>query len=267
MTKLIGQEEAKRLLNAVATRRSNVLFVGGPGMGKTTFARWYLDKFAKKHLELTGQKELPLNLLANQTIFIDEAHKLDNPEALYGYLADEGSESKSLFRSIKREKTIFVLATTDQGMLPKALITRLSKVAMRPYTFDEIVEIVVAHHGQWIVDSVARNVAYFAYGNPRRAVKLGELMSDGLASGLLADTVGEFFALLGYQEGLDAQEREMLAALVDKPRSITTLSGMLGVGRSTVNEVEIGLISGGLVQITSKGRSLTDKGYELVRRL
>lgn len=261
---LIGQEEVKLLLTAMSVTKSNVLLVGEPGIGKTAFAHWYLNKFTSNRLNIIGQKELPGNMNAYKTVFIDEAHKLMEPEDLYPYLDPKGYYDSFLNKYVKNP--IFALATTDQGTLPKALLSRLVLISFRSYTFDEIVQIIQQHHSI-LNKTIAEDLAVYSYNNPRRAIKLGSFIINAIKSGMKPMSVNECLKMLGYDEGLNSQERSFLTTLIEKPYSITTLSGVLGIGRVTVNEIESGLISAKLVEITNKGRQLTQHGMQLVQKL
>uniref|UniRef100_A0A6M3LI00 Putative RuvB domain containing protein n=1 Tax=viral metagenome TaxID=1070528 RepID=A0A6M3LI00_9ZZZZ len=252
---IIGQVKARQLLAAVANTRSNILLVGSPGTGKTLLARAYLSRFKGRCLELTGSKDIPSTYVNYTTVFIDEAHRLKNPELLFPLLADEGTWS--LFPWGGRKKHVFAMATTDQGLMFPALVSRLTMVAIEPYSEEEICAIVRQLIPRQPAE-IASNIAYFSHRNPRRAEKLVEIVT----ASRIVDTIPHILDILGYRGGFNAQERQFVAMLRSGPRSVSTLSGMLGVGTRTIKTIESALIAADMVEITSKGRSLTAKGYD-----
>jgi Holliday junction resolvasome RuvABC ATP-dependent DNA helicase subunit len=248
--KIIDQTKALQLLNVAARSRSSVLFVGGPGRGKTTLAVSYLHRFGRPVTVRANAKGF-YDVIAStrEPVFIDEAHKLRDPEFLYPFLDDPGSWL--------RRKRVFALATTDQGDLPGPLVSRLINVALETYRIEDLM-LIAKQESPRLSDMDLRYIAEVSRGSPRRAKTFARLVREARFNA----PANQVLARLGFPAGFDAQERAYIEALKTGPKSLATLSGILGVGVPTVKRIESDMISSGLVQITSKGRvlvSLTKK--------
>jgi len=246
--KIINQAAALRLLAIAARSRSSILLVGGPGQGKTTIGLYYLRQFDRRPLVINAGSGYSVSLLHQRkykAVLIDEAHKFKNPEALYPLLDDPGG--------FRRPKKVLALATTDQGRLPGPLVSRLVLVALERYTIGDLAEIasLVAPFMSYLARS---QIALLAHGSPRRVKLLTQLIVKSKMRG----SVSEILEAIGYQDGLNAQERALLSALSAGPKSLATLAGLLGVGEETVRQIETDLIASGLVEITSRGRELVN---------
>jgi Holliday junction resolvasome RuvABC ATP-dependent DNA helicase subunit len=246
MTQIINQKAALRLLAIGARSRSSVLIVGGPGQGKTTLALHYLRQFDRRPLVInagSGDSASVLKQRSFKTVLIDEAHKLRNPEALYPWLDDPGG--------FLRSKKVFALATTDQGKLPGPLISRLMLVALERYTLRDLAAIATLV-APFYSEAVRLRIAQHSHGNPRRVKLLTQLIVKSNMRG----SVDQILEAIGYRGGLNAQERALIRMLGSGPKSISTLAGLLGVGKETVRLIESDLIASGLLMITSRGREL-----------
>lgn len=254
---LINQHKARALLHLTAKARASVLLVGPPGHGKTELARYYLSQFARQPLLINageGQVIEKIKSTSNLAIIIDEVHRMrpGEPEALYPILDAP--------RSWWKPKPIFAMATTDQGDLPPAFVSRLWVVALEKYTLEDLALIarqVASHLSQEALLELAR----CAHGSPRRVKMLANMIKQ--VRGPVQ--VSTFLSSIGYANGFNAQEMAFLETLSQGPRSIATISGMMGVGTNTVKALEREFIAAGLVEITSKGRTLTPQGYAYVK--
>ncbi len=270
---VIGQQQAKNLLVRAKENRMNILFVAPPGYGKTLLARKYLESFNSSIVEINGTEKISnivekINKNSDKPILIDEAHKMRGSEAIYKHLDGE-VERRPTFEDLTLDITdidlsiIFALATTDEGRLTDALVSRLVKVALRPYSHDDLVEIAKLEHKH--KKDVLAEIATLARGNPRRVKLLSKLLSGrSLKSGR---DVQSQLQLLGLPMGLDARESRMMKILVSKPRGISTIAGLMSTDSHTIRMIESDLIQSGLVEVTSKGRSLTSDGIEVAKEL
>jgi Holliday junction resolvasome RuvABC ATP-dependent DNA helicase subunit len=238
--RIIGQSKARLLLELLAASRSNILAVGPPGHGKTTLAKFYLARFGKPMVVAGRIKTERLEEILKTTqdpMLIDEAHKLIVPETIY--------------ESLDAHRRVFALATTDQGLLPGPLQSRLFLVALEPYTTAELA-VIAAQTAPRLSADVLWEIALYARGSPRRAEMLAKL----LGSSRIRGTTSAVLTALGYEGGLNAQERAMIQMLATGPKSLHTLSGFLGVGPETVRSIESDLLANGIIEITSRGRKL-----------
>jgi len=87
----------------------------------------------------------------------------------------------------------------------------------------------------------------------RRYLSLAKLRRCGVS----VDTASSIFGEFGIdQKGLDTIDRRYLNSLVTGPKSARTLQAILATDKREFNRREGYLIRTGLVQITSRGRSL-----------
>lgn len=250
--RIVNQVAATVLLDSLARIRRSVLIVGRPGMGKTTIAHEYLSKFGEA-LKVDGPAirtaddiEWLIGLMREHPILIDEAHRLTTPESLYSTLDDSADGWP-----------IIALATTDEGELPAALRSRLALVALQRYELHHLAQIAQMHTWQMPEEAAVR-IAQLARGNPRRTVRLAEIVQLSWSS-WRGNSVAKVDAILkdtGMEGGLDARERDYLKILQNGPASIATLAATLGTGRRTIREIESYLVAAGLVKITGRGRML-----------
>src|SRR5437764_1451194 len=196
LAEFIGQEQARSNLKvfieaakARAEPLDHVLFVGPPGLGKTTLAQIMARELGVNFRSTSGPviakagdlAALLTNLEEGDVLFIDEIHRL-NPaveEILYPAMEDfqldliigEGPAARSV--KIDLARFTLVAATTRLGLLTNPLRDRFGiPVRLNFYTVEELEQIV--RRGARILqmplgDDGALEIARRARGTPRIA--------------------------------------------------------------------------------------------------
>src|SRR6187397_457271 len=205
LSEFIGQEQARANLSvfieAARARKEaldHVLFVGPPGLGKTTLAQILARELAVNFRATSGPviakagdlAALLTNLEPRDVLFIDEIHRL-NPaveEILYPAMEDfqldliigEGPAA----RSVKIDLSRFTLigATTRAGLLTTPLRDRFGvPVRLNFYTKEEL-ELIVTRGARVLGITVtadgADEIARRARGTPRIAGRLLRRVRD-----------------------------------------------------------------------------------------
>ena len=293
-----GQAAARKNLEifiAAARQRSealdHVLFIGPPGLGKTTLAKIVAHELDATFHATSGPVIAKAGDLAAQltalderdVLFIDEIHRL-NPaieEILYPAMEDfeldliigEGPGARSVRLPLKRFTLIG--ATTRAGLLTTPLRDRFGiPLRLEFYTVAELEAIVRrgAHVlGTAISTEGANEIAKRARGTPRIAGRLLRRVRDFAIvenapeiTRQLADRVLAFLDVDGI--GLDTMDRRYLQTIAHSfgggPVGIETISAALSEPRDAIEDIiEPFLIQQGLVQRTSRGRLLTSHAY------
>src|SRR5689334_14816355 len=205
LAEFIGQEKARANLSvfveAARARKEaldHVLFVGPPGLGKTTLAQIVARELGVNFRATSGPvlaragdlAAILTNLEPRDVLFIDEIHRL-NPaveEILYPAMEDyeldlvigEGPSA----RSVKITLAPFTLvgATTRSGLITTPLRDRFGiPVRLNFYSADELVSIVERGArvlGLDLPSDGAREIASRARGTPRIAGRLLKRVRD-----------------------------------------------------------------------------------------
>jgi Holliday junction DNA helicase RuvB len=298
LDEFIGQDQARanlRVFVEAARQRAealdHVLFVGPPGLGKTTLAQIVARELGVGFRATSGPviakagdlAALLTNLEARDVLFIDEIHRL-NPaveEILYPAMEDfqldliigEGPAA----RSVKIDLAPFTLvgATTRAGLLTNPLRDRFGiPIRLNFYSEAELEQIV--HRGARVLGvkvtpDGANEIARRARGTPRIAGRLLRRLRD------FAHVAGEEAitravadrALIELEvdaAGLDAMDRRYLGTIANNygggPVGVETLAAALSEPRDAIEEIiEPFLIQQGLLQRTPRGRLLTAHAF------
>jgi holliday junction DNA helicase RuvB len=293
LSEFIGQEQARANLNvfieAARARKEaldHVLFVGPPGLGKTTLAQIIARELGVNFRATSGPviakagdlAALLTNLEPRDVLFIDEIHRL-NPaveEILYPAMEDfqldliigEGPAA----RSVKIDLSPFTLvgATTRAGLLTNPLRDRFGiPVRLNFYSEKELEEIVnrgARVLGIGIAPDGANEIARRARGTPRIAGRLLRRVRDfaHVEGARTVDRKTADRALSALEVdgvGLDAMDRRYLKTIAENygggPVGVDTLAAALSEPRDAIEDIiEPFLIQKGFLQRTPRGRLL-----------
>ncbi len=298
LAEFVGQQQARANLEIFirAARERNealdhVLFVGPPGLGKTTLAQIMARELGVNFRATSGPviakagdlAALLTNLEERDVLFIDEIHRL-NPaveEVLYPAMEDfqldliigEGPAARSV--KIELSKFTLIGATTRAGLLTNPLRDRFGiPVRLNFYNEKELEHIVTRGArvlGAAITPDGANEIARRARGTPRIAGRLLRRLRDfahvegnkPIDRDIADKALG---ALEVDSAGLDAMDRRYLTTIAMNygggPVGVETIAAALSEPRDAIEDIiEPYLIQKGFVQRTPRGRLLTGHAF------
>jgi Holliday junction DNA helicase RuvB len=299
----VGQEAARAnlqvFIEAARQRKSaldHVLFVGPPGLGKTTLAQIVARELGVGFRATSGPviakagdlAALLTNLEERDVLFIDEIHRLSPAveEILYPAMEDfqldliigEGPAARSV--RIDLSKFTLVGATTRAGLLTTPLRDRFGiPVRLNFYTPEELVKIVgrgARLLGMKMSADGALEIARRSRGTPRIAGRLLRRVADFAqvdgADEVTATVADKALLRLDVDgRGLDLLDRRYLDIIADHygggPVGIETIAAALSEPRDAIEDiVEPYLLQQGFIQRTPRGRMLTGTAFEHMGR-
>jgi len=270
----------------------HVLFVGPPGLGKTTLAQIMARELGVNFRSTSGPviakagdlAALLTNLEERDVLFIDEIHRLSPAveEILYPAMEDyqldliigEGPAARSV--KIDLAKFTLVAATTRLGLLTNPLRDRFGiPVRLNFYTVEEL-ELIVRRGarilGLPMDDDGAVEIARRSRGTPRIAGRLLRRVRDfaTVAGAAIVDRkiADEALSRLEVDAlGLDQLDRRYLSMIAMNfgggPVGIETIAAGLSEPRDAIEDIiEPYLIQQGFIQRTPRGRVLTANAWK-----
>ncbi|HUQ42100.1 MAG TPA: Holliday junction branch migration DNA helicase RuvB [Candidatus Limnocylindrales bacterium] len=299
----INQEKVKsrlRILIEASKARNepleHVALYGPPGVGKTSLANVIASELgvpiritSGPAIERQGDLAAILtSLQPGEVLFIDEVHRLPRivEEVLYPAMEEfhldiiigKGPGARTLRLPLPRFTLIG--ATTRIGRLSSPLRDRFGDTYRLDLFDTPSLEKVVRRSagilGIAIDGPAAHEIARRSRGTPRianrwlkRVRDFAQVRHDGRVT--LAVAKEALSALDVDDQGLDADDRGLLAAIVDKfsggPVGVETLAAAISEDAETIeNVLEPYLMKEGYLKRTPRGRVATQRAYELLGR-
>ena len=302
LDKFVGQDNLKSNLKTYiesSKKRKNnldhIILYGPPGLGKTTLSHIISYEknvnihstsgpaFTKKGDLVT----LLTNLAEDDILFIDEIHRLSPivEETLYPAMEDYkcdyiiGSGPSARVMQISIERFTLIGATTRLGLLSRPLRDRIgNQLQLDFYNPSDLKNIILLSSKKFntkIDESAAFEIAKRSRGTPRIAIRLLKRIIDfsvvqnlpTISNMVVEDSLKKMRI---DSEGLDDMDRKYLKCIAidynGGPVGIETLSASLLEQKDIIEDViEPYLMQQGLVQRTSRGRILSEKGQNHIQ--
>jgi Holliday junction DNA helicase RuvB len=295
----IGQEHIKNNLHILleaARRRSepieHLLLYGPPGLGKTTLA-YLVAREMNTNIKITSGPAIErvgdlasvlTNLLPNDILFIDEAHRLNKlvEEILYPAM-----ESRMLdiiigkgpsARTIQLELPPFTIiaATTRVGLLSSPLRSRFGATFRLTFYSEREIEEILSRSAALLhikaEPAGLRELAVSSRFTPRianRLLKRARDYAEVHGAGIITKEIAEkTLRLLEIDErGLEPGDRKLLETIIKKfsggPVGVKSLAAASSEEEDTIEEVyEPYLLQLGFLERTQKGRVATVLAYQ-----
>ena len=299
LSQFIGQDSLKSNLKTFiesSLKRKKVLdhiiFYGPPGLGKTTLANIVsYEKNVNIHITsgpaFTKKGDLVTmlsNLSNGDILFIDEIHRLSPiiEETLYpamedfkcDYIIGAGPSARTMQISI--EQFTLIGATTRLGLISRPLRDRFGIPMQldfyKPIDLKIIINQVAKNLEIKIEDSASMEIAIRSRGTPRISIRLLKRAIDfSIVENL--DFINLKIVKQSLQKlkidnlGLDEMDIKYLTCIANNfrggPVGVENISAALLEEKDIIEDVvEPFLIQQGLIQRTSRGRILSEKGYK-----
>lgn len=296
LDELSGQNRAKKMLKiyikAAQIKKEcldHVLISGPSGCGKTTIANIVAHEMGKEAKvyscpaikTVQDLTDILCNIQEGDVIFFDEIHSLKTKvqEALYFTLEQFVVDVNLDGESVRQPVPHFTLigATTSLGGLELPCRNRFPiQVELNNYDSDSMMNIVkcaykamkvaISDRCARMIGDASRSTPRIANSYVRRVYDFALVMNDGE---ITENVVLDSFEILGINKyGMNQMDMAYLRYLADarKAVGVDTLATALGTDRKSLEEVtEPYLISLGVVSKGARGRTITQKGLDIVK--
>ena len=294
----IGQQKIKDNLHVLLTAAKNrgdqaehILFYGPPGLGKTTLS-YLIAKETGRNIKITSGPAIEkvgdlasilTNLSNGDILFIDEIHRLNKNIEEILYPAMESGVLDIIIGKGPSARTIqldippftLVAATTKIAMMSSPLRSRFSGGVFKLefYTNEEIEKIIIQSAKKLEIEvepgaivEIAKRSRY----TPRTANYFLKRCRDyAEVHNTKLDYTSVLLALdmIGVDEmGLRQIDRDVLLTIIEKfnggPVGLKTIATATHEEIDSIESVvEPYLIQKGFLELTSRGRTVTQKGY------
>lgn len=301
---IIGQPNIKEKLNFYLDIHEksgispNFLFVAPRGSGKTTIAKEYARNLLKRDKnKIKPLIEINCATIVSSEKFFNEVYV----PAIHGkevtVLFDEASELPknlqinflSLFNPNPNNRNIlqlpdysvefdfgiqsFLFCTTEPQLLFHALLDRLERVELEDYSTNDLAKIIQRTISCNFEHETLLDVASCLRGNARQAQSMANKIASYLRSKNDSDFTSSDWETLRKKLGIlplgiTAIELRVMRALAQtQGMTLTNLAAITGMTRSSLQrDFEMYLLKNNLIQIAEKGRMLTVRGHEYLKR-
>jgi holliday junction DNA helicase RuvB len=268
-----------------------ILIYGPSGIGKTTLAKKISDSLNKDIKIINGasiQKPADIiNILftmkTNEVLFIDEVHSCSKLglEVLYSAIDEKninisvGQDMNSKILKVSIPNFSLICATTNTTLLPEPFFNRMTnKIKMYEYNSDEIKEIVYEYLKenkiQEFDQNILKNISLYSRGIARNAINYTKTYISILKYSQKYNQK-EILKILGMNKmGFKDIEIEYLEYINSKQKPVSLNQIALNLKESPAfveKEVEKYLIQSDLIDIYSRGRSITEKGKKVIEKI
>lgn len=298
---IVGQDKPKAKLNFFLRGHQNsgivppLCFTAAKGIGKTFIAKAFRKGLTQREGDNAGLPK-PLHILncatiknAKQfldylinnrlqdtevTLFLDEAHKLPTElsEILLTVLQPNPENKNTLVWKefvieFDLRKISWMFATSEPHRLNKPLLDRLERIDLEEYNAGHLIEIIRRNlKDVQFDDGVLEEVVTTLRGNARSAQKMAGHFQTylGKLTTFFMDDWNEVKKALGIMPlGLSPIEIKVLEILKQHQQtSLTRLAAITGLSPEAVRQdVEVNLLKLDLMQVSTGGRELTQRGH------